>query len=171
VADDLAPATASALLGTNLAGMETAFNVRRSPDTRPNVDFTVPRASEVRWLAQDGFGRNRLPFMWELLQPMLSDTVANAQARALIGEPGAFNETYARFIDGVLDAHAAAGTRCILDCHNYCRYTDFRFQARRSSRASSRPRPAPPCGRPPSRISGPARRSAGAPIRASAATA
>jgi hypothetical protein len=66
--------------------------------------------------------------MWEMLQPMLVDTVANAQARALVGEPGAFNETYARFIDGVLDAHAQVGATCILDLHNYCRYRDFAYR-------------------------------------------
>ena len=52
------------------------------PGTVPNMDFTVPRAADVRWLAANGYGKNRLPFMWELLQPMLDDTVANAQARA-----------------------------------------------------------------------------------------
>jgi endoglucanase len=29
----------------------------------------------------------------------------------------------------VLDAHAAVGTKCIIDCHNYCRYQDFVYQA------------------------------------------
>ncbi|WBY03674.1 cellulase family glycosylhydrolase [Ramlibacter tataouinensis] len=115
-------------IGSNLSGMEWADGVRASDATAPNLDFTVPRAAEVRWLATRGFGKNRLPFMWELLQPMLVDTSANAQARALIGEPGALHAGYAGYIDTVLDAHAAAGTRCILDCHNYCRYRDFRFQ-------------------------------------------
>lgn len=119
---------AVARIGTNLSGMEWADRVRLSDATAPNLHFTVPRAAEVRWLAGRGFGKNRLPFMWELLQPMLADTNANAQARALIGEPGALHAGYAGYIDTVLDAHAAAGTRCILDCHNYCRYTDFRFQ-------------------------------------------
>lgn len=118
-----------ATLGTNLSGMEWASGVRSSPDTRPNLDFTVPRAADVRWLAANGFGKNRLPFMWELLQPVLVDTPANAQVRALVGEPGALDETYARFIQEVLDVHAQVGARCILDCHNYCRYTDFRYQA------------------------------------------
>jgi len=122
------PAQLVSTMGTNLSGMEWPRGVRASPNTVPNVDFTVPRAAEVRWLASEGFGKNRLPFMWELLQPMLADTPANAQARALIGEPGAFHEGYAGYIQSVLDAHAAAGSRCILDCHNYCRYTDFRFQ-------------------------------------------
>lgn len=118
-----------ATLGTNLSGMEWAAGVRSSPDTLPNLHYTVPRAADVRWLAANGFGKNRLPIMWELLQPVLVDSPANAQVRALLGEPGAFNETYAGFITGVLDAHAQVGARCILDCHNYCRYTDFRFQA------------------------------------------
>ncbi|MGZ5846996.1 MAG: glycoside hydrolase family 5 protein [Ramlibacter sp.] len=122
------PAALVATLGTNLSGMEWADGVRRSPDTLPNLHFTVPRAADVRWLAANGFGKNRLPFMWELLQPMLVDTSASPQARALIGEPGALHEGYAGFIQGVLDAHAQVGARCILDCHNYCRYVDFRFQ-------------------------------------------
>jgi endoglucanase len=115
-------------IGTNLSGMEWATGVRSSPATVPNIDFTVPRAADVRWLAANGFGKNRLPFMWELLQPVLVDTSANAQARALLGEPGALHEGYARFIQSVLDAHAAAGAKVILDCHNYCRYQDFRYQ-------------------------------------------
>ena len=52
---------------------------------------------------------------------MLVDTTANAQARALIGEPGALHEGM-RAPSTCSDAHAAAGTRCMLDCHNYCRY-------------------------------------------------
>ena len=128
-----------ATIGTNLSGMEWAGGVRSSPDTVPNLDFTVPRAADVRWLAANGFGKNRLPVMWELLQPMLADTSANAQARALIGEPGALNEVYAGFIQGVLDAHAQVGARCILDLHNYCRYTDFRFQADGSVVGLTRP--------------------------------
>lgn len=128
VPPDPAAVAPVARIGTNLSGMEWADGVRLGDATAPNLHFTVPRAAEVRWLATRGFGKNRLPFMWELLQPMLVDTQANAQARALIGEPGALHEGYAGHIDAVLDAHAAAGARCILDCHNYCRYTDFRFQ-------------------------------------------
>ena len=117
-----------ATLGTNLSGLEWAGSIRRGADTRPNIDYTVPRAADVRWLAANGFGKNRLPILWELLQPVLVDTPANAQVRALVGEPGALNETQARFIQGVLDAHAQVGARCILDLHNYCRYVDFRYQ-------------------------------------------
>jgi hypothetical protein len=82
----------------------------------------------VAWLGANGFGKSRLPIKWEMLQPMLYDTNANAAARAAIGEPGAFNAFYQSHITGILDAHAAAGTRCIIDLHNYCRYRDFFFQ-------------------------------------------
>lgn len=116
-------------MGTNLSGMEWANGeLRRTPRTRPNVDYSVPRTAEVAWMASQGFKRNRLPIQWELLQPMLVDTPASASARAAIGEPGALHPVYAGYIQRVLDAHAAVGTRCILDLHNFCRYTDFRFQ-------------------------------------------
>ena len=35
----------------------------------------------------------------------------------------------ASYITGVLDAHAAAGAIGIIDCYNYCRYQDLKFQA------------------------------------------
>ncbi len=113
-------------MGTNLSGMEWALGeLRESPRTRPNIDYTPPRAADVAYMAANGFGRNRLPLQWELLQPMLVDTVANAQARTVIGEPGALHPVYAVYIDATLDAHAAVGARCILDLHNFCRYKDF----------------------------------------------
>ncbi|MEO8655413.1 MAG: cellulase family glycosylhydrolase, partial [Ramlibacter sp.] len=93
-----------------------------------NLNYTVPRRADVAWLAANGYTRSRLPIKWEMLQPMLHDTNANAAARALIGEPGAFDAAYQSFIAGVLDAHAAAGIRCVIDLHNYCRYRDFVFQ-------------------------------------------
>ena len=89
----------------------------------------MPRSADVAWLAANGYTRTRLPIKWEMLQPVLSDTVPNAATRAIIGEPGAFRANYASFITGVLDAHAAAGIKCIIDLHNYCRYRDFRYQA------------------------------------------
>jgi endoglucanase len=117
-------------MGTNLSGMEWAApGLRYGQSTLPNVNFTVPRAAEVKYLAASGFTRNRLPIQWELLQPMLHDTFADANARSAIGEPGAFHPGYEAYITGVLDAHAAAGTKAIIDCHNYCRYQDFRYQA------------------------------------------
>ena len=116
-------------IGANLTGMQTAeLGLRYGAGTMPNVNFTVPRRSDVAWLASTGFTRGRLPIQWELLQPMLHDTVANAAAKAAIGNPGEFNAAYESFITGVLDAHAAAGIKCIIDLHNYCRYRDFIFQ-------------------------------------------
>jgi endoglucanase len=117
-------------MGTNLSGMEWAKSgLRANTSSAPNLHFTVPRKADVAYLAGCGFMKNRLPIQWELLQPMLHDTVANAAAKTAIGNPGAFHAGYEAFITGVLDAHAAAGTRCIIDNHNYGRYQDFRFQA------------------------------------------
>jgi endoglucanase len=123
-------AVGSTAAGTNLSGMEWAKpGLRVGTSTAPNMHFTVPRAADVAYLAACGFNKNRLPIQWELLQPMLHDTIANAAAMAAIGNPGAFHAGYASYITGVLDAHAAAGTKCIIDNHNYGRYRDFRFQA------------------------------------------
>jgi endoglucanase len=117
------------VVGVNLSGMEWAgFGLRSSASTVPNINFTVPRAPDVTYLAANGYRNTRLPITWELLQPMLHDTVANAAARAMIGEPGAFHPGYESYITGVLDAHAAVGAKCILDLHNFARYRDFRFQ-------------------------------------------
>ncbi|MDQ3058145.1 MAG: glycoside hydrolase family 5 protein [Pseudomonadota bacterium] len=117
-------------VGVNLCGMDSARpGLRYGSSTVPNINFTVPRRSEVAWLAASGYTKSRLPIQWELLQPMLHDTQANAQARAAIGEPGAFHAGHEAYITGVLDAHAYAGIRCILDLHNYCRYQDFVYQS------------------------------------------
>ena len=102
--------------------------LRYGLSTAPNLNFTVPRAADVSYLAANGYTKNRLPIQWELLQPMLHNTVANAAAVAAIGSPGAFHPAYESYITGVLDAHAAAGIQCIIDLHNYCRYQDFKFQ-------------------------------------------
>ena len=116
-------------MGTNLSGMEWANpGLRHGLSSEPNIHFSVPRAAEVAYLAACGFRKNRLPIQWELLQPMLHDTPANAAAKAAIGNPGVFHAGYESYITGVLDAHAAAGILCIIDCHNSCRYQDFRFQ-------------------------------------------
>ena len=115
--------------GTNLSGMEWAKpGLRYGMSSAPNIHFTVPRAEDVTYLAASGFSKNRLPIQWELLQPMLHDTPANAASIAAIGRPGAFHIGYESYITGVLDAHAAVGTKCIIDNHNYCRYQDFKFQ-------------------------------------------
>jgi hypothetical protein len=117
-------------MGTNLSGMEWAKpGLRYGASTMPNLHFTVPRSADVTYLAANGYTKNRLPIQWELLQPMLHDTFANATAKSMIGAPGAFHAGYEAFITGVLDAHAAAGIKCIIDLHNYCRYQDFKFQA------------------------------------------
>jgi endoglucanase len=124
-----APRAAMPALGTNLSGMEWAESgLRYGASSLPNLNFTVPRKADVVYLARNGYTKTRLPIKWELLQPMLHDTAANPAAVAAIGRPGAFHAGYASYITGVLDAHAAAGIKCIVDCHNYCRYQDFKYQ-------------------------------------------
>ncbi|HEY8048666.1 MAG TPA: cellulase family glycosylhydrolase, partial [Ramlibacter sp.] len=114
----------------NLVGMEAAEqNLRFGLGTQPNINWEAPRKSDIAWLASQGYNKNRLPIKWEMLQPVLFDTNVNASARAIVGTPGAFNPTYQAHIQAVLDAHAAAGTKCWIDLHNYCRYKDFRYQA------------------------------------------
>jgi len=118
-----------ASVGTNLSGMEWGRpGLRHGLSSQPNIHYTVPRKADIAYLSAHGFRKNRLPIQWELLQPMLHDTVANQAARIAIGEPGEFNATYEAYITGVLDAHAAVGATCIVDLHNSCRYRDFRYQ-------------------------------------------
>lgn len=115
--------------GTNLSGMEWAKpGLRIGTSTAPNMHFTVPRAADIAYLASCGYNKSRLPIQWELLQPMLHDTVASTAVKTAIGQPGGFHAGYESYITGVLDAHAAAGTKCIIDNHNYCRYQDFKYQ-------------------------------------------
>jgi endoglucanase len=117
-------------IGTNLSGMEWAApGLRYGTSTLPNLNFTVPRKVDVAYLAASGFTKSRLPIQWELLQPMLKDTVASAAVQTAVGQPGAFDATYASYITDVLDAHAAAGIKAIIDLHNYCRYQDFVYQS------------------------------------------
>jgi endoglucanase len=118
------------VLGTNLSGMEWAKpGLRYGSSTKPNLNITVPRAPDVAYLAANGYKKNRLPIQWELLQPVLHDTFANATVQSLVGAPGAFHAGHEAYITGVLDAHAGAGIKCIIDLHNYCRYQDFKYQA------------------------------------------
>jgi hypothetical protein len=124
-----APGAAGPAIGVNLSGMEWAeTGMRFGGGTAPNIHYTVPRKADIAYLAANGFTKTRLVIKWEMLQPMLFDTVANAASRAAIGEPGGFNLDYGLQILDILDAHAAAGMKCILDLHNYCRYRDFVYQ-------------------------------------------
>jgi len=116
-------------MATNLPGMETAvFNIRYGSGTQQNVDYSVPRRADIQWLAANGYKKTRLPISWEMLQPMLFDTNANAATRAIVGQPGAFDPVYQGHIQSVLDEHAAVGMKCVIDLHNYCRYRDFVYQ-------------------------------------------
>ncbi|HEY8050830.1 MAG TPA: cellulase family glycosylhydrolase, partial [Ramlibacter sp.] len=117
-------------MGVNLVGMEaTEGNLRFAAGTQANVNWEAPRKADIAWLASQGYNKNRLPIRWEMLQPVLFDTNINAATQAIVGAPGAFNAMYQSHIQAVLDAHAAAGTKCWIDLHNACRYKDFRYQA------------------------------------------
>ncbi|MBG9386476.1 glycoside hydrolase family 5 protein [Caenimonas aquaedulcis] len=122
-------APASPAIGVNLSGMEWAeTGMRFGGGTAPNIHYTVPRKQDVAYLASQGITKTRLVIKWEMLQPMLFDTVANAASKAAIGQPGGFDLGYGLQILDILDAHAAAGIKCIIDLHNYCRYRDFVYQ-------------------------------------------
>ena len=94
----------------------------------PSINYSAARAADVAYLAANGFKNLRLPITWEMLQPVLHDTNPSASVRAIVGQPGAFHAGYASYITAVLNACAAAGVKCILDLHNYCRYRDFIYQ-------------------------------------------
>ena len=123
------PPPAPVAMGTNLSGMEWARpGLRYGQGTKPGVNFSVPRAQDIQYLAASGFTKNRLPIQWELLQPVLHDTMVDPETQAIVGAPGELHEGYAGYITSVLDAHAASGIKCIIDCHNYARYIDFVYQ-------------------------------------------
>jgi hypothetical protein len=123
-----APSPGAPALGVNLVGLQIAGDNLRASPNQVNVNFEPPRKAGVAWLASQGFTRNRLPLTWELLQPVLFDTNINAATRAVLGNPGEFDPLYQSYITAVLDAHAAVGSKCFLDLHNYGRYLDFRYQ-------------------------------------------
>lgn len=119
--------------GTNLAGLELSSGVRTGASTRPNINFTPPRASEFTYMAKQGYSRVRLPIVWEMLQPILASSNANATVRngynPAIAANGDLYQRYRDWITDVLDAAAAAGMTVLLDLHNYCRYQDFVYNA------------------------------------------
>lgn len=121
--------------------MELGNAIRYGPSTLPNLNFTVPRDEDVKYLRDHGFTKSRLPIRWEMLQPALSTAKPNAETLAKLGVtgPGEFHPGYAAFITQVLDAHAKAGTKCIIDVHNYCRYTDFIYQPDGSVKGLQKP--------------------------------
>jgi len=113
--------------GTNLSGMEWGYPTLRMGQLFPNQGYTVPRTPAVTYLDSRGFTKNRLPIRWEMIQPVRIGINASASVLAACGvlSIGDLHPQYVAMIDYVLDAHAAAGTKCIIDMHNYCRYKDF----------------------------------------------
>lgn len=122
----------SPFFGTNLSGLESAGSgVRYGASTQPNLNFTMPRLSLMQYLVANGCKIVRLPFSWELLQPILASGTPNSVVKAGYGvtAPGDLEPTFSAVIQSVLDNAATAGLKVILDCHNYCRYQDFVYNA------------------------------------------
>ena len=117
--------------GVNLSAMEWAQpGLRYGSSTAINMNFTMPRAADISFLASQGFTKNRLCMLWELIQPVLVSSPANGTVLAAhgISAAGQVVPRMMGYILDVLDAHATAGIKCILDLHNYCRYQDFKYQ-------------------------------------------
>lgn len=131
------PASPAYAVGTNLSGMEWAApGTRYGTSTYPNINYTVPRTPDFSYLAAQGTTLTRLPISWEMLQPLLASSPANAAVRAGFTSSlqatytaGDFWEPYAQFIDRALNAAQAAGIKIVIDLHNYARYKDFVYQA------------------------------------------
>jgi len=123
------PSVASVPLGVNLAGMEyNGTGVGGSNARTANQvlyhGWTPPTEADVAYVASLGMNRIRLPFSWELLQPVLYTTTFS-----IAGAPGALEPTYLKYISNILDACAKCGVKCVLDLHNYARYVDYLYQA------------------------------------------
>ncbi|WP_440223507.1 glycoside hydrolase family 5 protein [Dokdonella sp. MW10] len=89
------PATATELMGVNLAGAEFG-----------GQSFW-PNASEVAYFRGKGMNVFRVPFTWERLQPALN---------------GALDTTQLNALTTFVTQATAAGATVILDPHNYARY-------------------------------------------------
>lgn len=120
---------AIATQGVNLSGMENS-TPRWGTSTVINLNWTTPRQTELAWLVSQGLTRHRLPIRWELVQPVLLGSPANAAVLAAhgISAAGKLSPRHMSYILDVLDAAAAAGAKILVDLHNYCRYSDFLYQ-------------------------------------------
>lgn len=122
------PAAAPTAVGTNLSGMEWAQH-RYGQSTRQNYNWTPARVPDLAYLASQGMTKVRLPISWEMIQPVLFDSPANATTLAMfpVTNPGDLYAPYAAIIDGIMAAANANGMTVLLDLHNYFRYRDFLY--------------------------------------------
>lgn len=126
------PPPADALaMGYNLSGMEW-YIARTSASSRLNMNWVPPRPGDIQTIKSWGLPNlvNRLPISWELLQPVLLGSPANSTVLAAEGvtAAGALHPGYVSYIRQVLDQHATAGAKVIIDLHNYARYRDYIYQ-------------------------------------------
>lgn len=102
MAASAAGAQASCLRGINLAGAEFG-----TPPGKHGVSHIYPTQETITYFAEQGFNTVRLPFLWERLQPKLSQGF-DAQEFALL------TQTVRRM--------RVLGLKVVLDPHNYARY-------------------------------------------------
>lgn len=120
------------LQGVNLSGMDWAKpGIRVNQSSRPNINFGVPRANDLAYLASQGLGMHRYCILWEMVQPILLGSPANATVLAAYGisAAGQLSPRFMGYILDALDSAAAAGCKLLIDLHNYCRYRDYLYQA------------------------------------------
>lgn len=98
----LAEDSASCLRGINLAGAEFG-----TPPGKHGESHLYPTEKTIAYFAQQGFNSVRLPFLWERLQPKLSQPFDAAELALL-------TESVRRM--------RVLGLKVILDPHNYARY-------------------------------------------------
>ncbi len=95
-------ADGACLRGINLAGAEFG-----TPPGKYGESHLYPTDKTITYFAAQGFNTVRLPFLWERLQPKLSEPFAKDEAGRLI-------ETVRKM--------RVLGLKVVLDPHNYARY-------------------------------------------------
>jgi endoglucanase len=102
IASPVFGAEASCLRGINLAGAEFG-----TPPGKHGVSHIYPTEDTIAYFAEQGFNTVRLPFLWERLQPKLSQPF-DAQEFALLTQ----SVRHMRVL----------GLKVVLDPHNYARF-------------------------------------------------
>jgi endoglucanase len=102
LASSASDADGACLRGINLAGAEFG-----TPPGKHGESHIYPTDTTIAYFAERGFNTVRLPFLWERLQPKLSQPFAKEEAGLLI--------------DAVRKMRVL-GLKVVLDPHNYARY-------------------------------------------------
>ncbi|MGI4801841.1 MAG: cellulase family glycosylhydrolase [Janthinobacterium lividum] len=100
--------------GVNLSGLE--MNSSKKPG-KANVDYGVPKTSELDYYASKGIKVIRLPILWERLQPNL---LAVSPSLTL-------DANYLALITNLLTYADTKGMGIIIDLHNYGAYNGIKM--------------------------------------------